>query len=197
MSLEELPMQPAGMMLWLGEILSEGMPVKTLVVMANVLVPSLLVALMVLSVVVIQGFSGGTLFLGSFILLLLYVAAVFKGYQFLSDGRARLAWFQKPFWIGLLMYFRYRRWRGFDSRFRNRNVVDFRDQPITDDQLPKLASIRAAQVLDLEGTLITDKTIETFYGLKHLQCLVVRNTDATHLAVTRLQQTHPKIWIWH
>ena len=133
----------------------------------------------------------------AFLALLLYAGMVFKGYQFLRSGHARLAWFQKPFWFGILGLLRSRNWNGFDTRYRNRNVVAFKGEPITDAKLVQLPEFRSAQVLDLEGTLITDETIERLYQLKHLQCLVIRNTEVSHLAATRLQQSFPKLWIWH
>jgi len=197
MSLDEMDMEPAGMMLWFSQIMSEGVPMKVLCIFANVAIPLLLSAMMAFAILVVGGFFGGLLFLMFFISLLLYVGMAFKGYQFLRDGNAQLAWFQKPFWYGILAFCRARDWQGFDAKFRNRNVVDFHGDPITDTKLVQQKELKSAQVLDLEGTLITDQTIEQLYHLKHLQCLVVRNTKVSHLAVTRLQQSFPKMWIWH
>lgn len=197
MSLDEMEMEPAGMMLWFSQIMSEGVPMKILSLLAHVIIPMLLTALMVFAVLVVGGFWGGFMFLIFFLSLLLYIALAYKGYQFLRDGNARLAWFQKPFWYGILALCRARNWQGFDAKYRGRNVVDFHGDPITDTKLAQRKELKSAQVLDLEGTLITDQTIEQLYRLKHLQCLVVRNTKVSHLAVTRLQQSFPKMWIWH
>ena len=192
-----MKIEPAGMMLWFSQILSEGVPMKVLCGFANVAIPLLLIGFMTFSILVIGGFFGGLMFLMFFLALLLYLGMVFKGYQFLRDGNAQLAWFQKPFWYGILGYMRSRKWQGIDSRTKNRNVVDFHGEAITDESLLQRPELKSAQILDLEGTLITDATIEQLYKLKHLQCLVVRNTQASHLAVTRLQQSFPKLWIWH
>ncbi|QEG21817.1 hypothetical protein [Mariniblastus fucicola] len=196
-SLEEMEMEPAGMMLWFSQILSEGVPMNLLCMAANIAIPMLLSALMAFALFVMGGFMGGFFFLIMLAMLLLYIGLAYKGYQFLRDGNARLAWFQKPFWNGILAFCRSRKWKGIDAKLKNRNVVDFHGEAITDEQLIAQKEFRSAQVLDLEGTLITDKTIEQLYQLKYLQCLVVRNTEVSHLAVTRLQQSFPKLWIWH
>ncbi len=197
MSLDEMDMEPAGMMLWFSQIISEGVPMKVLATLGNIIVPLLHTAMMVFALLVIGGFWGGFVFLLFFLSLMLYIAMAYKGYQFLRDGNAKLAWFQKPFWYGILAICRARNWQGFDARYRDRSVVDFHGDSITDTNLVQRKELKTAQVLDLEGTLITDQTIEQLYHMKHLQCLVVRNTKASHLAVTQLQQSFPKLWIWH
>jgi len=185
------------MMLWFSQILSEGVPMRLLCGFANVAIPLLMIGFMTFSILVIGGFFGGFLFFLTFLALLLYIAMAFKGYQFLRSGHAKLAWFQKPFWYGILAICRSRGWQGVDPKTKNRNIVDFHGQAITDAKLAQRPEFKSAQVLDLEGTLITDATIEQLYRLKHLQCLVVRKTKASHLAITRLQQSFPKLWIWH
>jgi hypothetical protein len=196
-SLDEMEMEPAGMMLWFSQILSEGIPMKVLCRAMNVAIPLLLFAMMAFALLIVGGLFGGLLFLLLFLSLLLYAGLVFKGYQFLRSGHAKLAWFQKPFWYGLLGWCRSRNWKSNDARYRNRNIVSFQGDPITDEQLLQHKELKSAQVLDLGGTMITDATIEQLYKLKHLQCLVVKDTSVSHLAVTRLQQSFPKLWIWH
>jgi hypothetical protein len=196
-SLDEMEMEPAGMMLWFSQIMSEGVPMKWLCLAANIVVPLFLCLAMVTAVLVAGGFWGGFLFLLLFCALLLYAGMAYKGYQFLRNGNAKLAWFQKPFWNGILAFCRSRDWQGMEAKYRNRNVVDFRGEAVTDAKLVQRKEFKSAQVLDLEGTLVTDQTIEQLYHLKHLQCLVVRKTKVSHLAVTRLQQSFPKLWIWH
>lgn len=196
-SLDEMKMEPAGMMLWFSQIMSEGISMKLLCGLAHVIVPLFHCAIMVFAILVVGGLFGGFMFLVAFLSLLLYIGMAFKGYQFVRNGHAKLAWFQKPFWYGILAYCRSRKWQGFDARTKNRNVVDFHGQAITDANLIQRPELRSAQVLDLEETLITDATIEQLYRLKHLQCLVVRKTKVSHLAVTRLQQSFPKLWIWY
>lgn len=185
------------MMLWFSQILSEGAPMKLLCIAANIVIPLFLCALMAFSIFAVGGFPGGLLFMMFFLVLLLYSGFVYKGYQFLRSGHAKLAWFQKPFWYGILAWCRSQNWQGIDAKHKNRSVVDFRGEAITDAKLVQVREFMGAQVLDLDGTLVTDKTIDQLYQLKNLQCLVVRNTDVSHLAVTRLQQSFPKLWIWH
>ena len=192
-----MEMAPAGMMLWFSQIISEGIPIKFLVVFSHVLVSVFCVAIAALAVVGVGGVAGGLMLVFAFLLLLLYWALAFKGYQFLRNGNAKLAWFQKPVWIGILQFARYSKWQGLDTKTQNRNVVSFRGKPITDAMLLQAPELKTAQILDLEGTLVTDASIERLYQLKHLQCLVLRKTDVSHLAVTRLQQSFPKLWIWY
>lgn len=196
-SLDEMDMEPAGMMLWFAQIMSEGVSMKILIPFAHVLITLFFAALMVVGLVVLGGLPGGFLFLLSFLSLSLYCCLSYKGYQFLRDGNAQLAWFQKPLWFGILGWCRSQKWQGLDSKTRNRNVVDHRGKPVTDEKLILSPEFKSAQILDLEGTLVTDATIEQIYKLKHLQCLVVKGTKVSNLAVTRLQQSFPKLWIWH
>lgn len=196
MSLDEMPMEPAGMTLWFFDIMSEAIPMRAMTIILNIVVPFLTVSAMVFSLVLFGGFVGGLLFLIAFLALLFYVGLAFKGYQFLTDGNAQLAWFQKPIWNGILAWCRSKKWQGLDNSARDRNVLIFRNESITDQELAVMKGLKNVQVLDLEGTLITDEGIKQLYQCRHLQCLVVRNTKVSHLAVTRLQQSFPKLWIW-
>lgn len=197
MSLDEMPMEPAGMMLWFFNIMAEAIPMRTMIILLNIVVPFLAISAMVFFPILFGVFVGGLLFLVAFFALLFYAGLVYKGNQFLRDGNARLAWFQTPIWNRILAWCRSKNWQGLDNSARDRNVLTYRDQPLTDEVFSTLKKLKNVQVLDLEGTLITDESIKLLYQCKHLQCLVVRNTKVTHLAVTRLQQSFPKLWIWH
>ena len=65
-----------------------------------------------------------------------------------------------------------------------------------DVELAEIEELKNCQVLDLEGTRITDRSLQMLYGHKHLQCLVLKRTKTTHDAVFRLQQAQPRLWIW-
>ena len=184
------------MMLWFSNIISEGVPPKVFCLAAIVGISFLLCVSMAFSVFVLGGFFGGLMFLLSFGSLLLFGGMTFKGYQFLHDGNAELAWFQKPFWNGILTICRRRQWEGSDRKSKNRKALVLRGKQVTDEVLARNEEFKSAQVLDLEGTSITDEAIRLLYHHKNLQCLVVRDTQVSHLAVTRLQQSFPKLWIW-
>ena len=196
-SLDEMEMQPAGMMLWFAEIISEGVPPKVFSLISIAVIGFLLCAWLAFALFVVGGFVGGFLFLIGFAGLLLFGGMTYKGFQFLRDGNAELAWFQKPFWNAILMVSRSRQWEGNDAKSKNRNVLTLRGEHIDDQAVLQHTELKTAQVLDLEGASIGDKTIQYLYRLKDLQCLVVRETKTSHLAVTRLQQSFPKLWIWH
>ena len=76
-------------------------------------------------------------------------------------------------------------------------IIDKRGVPVTDEELDKIEDLKDVGVLDLQGTLVTDDAFRFFYRMDRLQCLVLRDTDVSHEAVFRLQQTKPKLWIWY
>jgi len=196
-SLDEMEMEPAGMMLWFAQVMSEGVPMKTLAWLAHVLIPILAIAMMVFGLLVVKGVLGGLIFLMSFAGLCLYVGMAYKGYQFLRDGNAQLAWFQKPIWNFCLHWSRLKKWQGIDQRHRDRRIVDKRGEAITDDTFAHIKGLKNAQILDLEGTLITDRSLAMLYQMKHLHCVVLKKTKVTHQGVTKLQQSVPRLWIWY
>jgi len=154
-----------------------------------------------LSILSILGFGFGIL--SGLILLFLtilaafiYIAFIIKGKQFRTDPRAKLAWFQKPFWNGILTLARGMNWQHYDSNLKGRRITKVRDKAFGDRQFATIQGLKNCQVLDLEGTSITDASLQMLYGHKHLLCLVVKGTNTSHEAVFRLQQSHPRLWIW-
>ena len=109
---------------------------------------------------------------------------------------AKLSWFQKPFWYGILFFLRASKWQGVERQGKRR-IVDKRNAPLVDQKLPYQEGFKNCQVLDLEGTLVTDQALRSLYGHKHLQCLVLRKTKVTQEGVMRLQQANPELWIWN
>jgi len=196
-SLDEMEMQPAGMMLWISKIFSQGVPVKTFVWFSHVALMGFALLMFPFCLIVVGGLLGGFLLLMFFLMCLVYFGFAFKGHQFLRDGNAQLAWFQKPFWEGILMWCRSRNWQGFDNKTRDRPCLDLRNQPITDEVLAKSRALKDARIVDLEGTKVTDECLLPMYRMKRMQCLVLKDTAVTHLGVTRLQQSVPHLWIWY
>ena len=78
-----------------------------------------------------------------------------------------------------------------------RLIIDMRGEPFSDRDLLDLEKLNVCEVLDAEGTDLTDNSLAAMHGLKHLRCLVIRKTHVTHDAVFRLQQSLPKCWIWY
>ena len=87
-------------------------------------------------------------------------------------------------------------WQNYDSKLKDRRITKVRDKMFGDAELAAVEGLKNCQVLDLEGTRVTDATIQMLYGHKHLRCLVLKGTNTTHEAVFRFQQSHPRLWIW-
>ena len=174
--IDSIKVKPAGCQLWLIKTLSEGMPVAVL----TSLIHFLFVVLAGGSAVLIFFSTSGLVMVALFAALLaaafFYIALVVKCYQFLRSPHAKLAWFQRPFWNFVLWTCRQRQWASNSQR----TMIDKRGVPITDDDLDNVEDLKDAEVLDLEGTLITDDAFRFFYRMDRLQCLVLRNTNVSH-----------------
>ena len=101
-----------------------------------------------------------------------------------------------PAWNMMLVLARMFEWEKYDGRLRNRKVIDLRKAPVTDGELSNRSDLGDCQVLDLEDSPVTDVTLKALYRLKHLQCLVVKNTEVTPEEIFKLQQHKPHLWIW-
>ena len=60
------------------------------------------------------------------------------------------------------------------SRLQGRIVVDVRGQAFGDRDLLELDKLPVCEVLDAQGTDLTDAGLALMHGLKNLRCLVVR-----------------------
>ena len=88
------------------------------------------------------------------------------------------------------------KWQNYDSALKGRTVIKVREKMFGDYELPELENLHRCQVLDLQGTNVTDQGLLHLYSLKHLQCLVLRKTKVSPEGVFRLQQSFPRLWIW-
>ena len=140
--------------------------------------------------------AGLALLLFAAVISVVYLAFAFKGYQFMMQPGAQLAWFQKPFWNLILSLARSKNWRDYDARLSNRIVVKADSSQVGDLDILDLPDVRRAQVLDLEDTQVTDAGLKSLYQLTKLECLVLKNTQVTAAEVYRFQQTFPTVWIW-
>lgn len=191
--IDDIKVKPAGFQLWMINILSEGMPVVVLTSMVHFLFAVLAVGAAALVWFSTVGLTKVAFMAALLAVVFFYVALVYKSYDLMRNPHARLAWFQRPFWDLVLYLARKRNW----TNQANRVVIDKRGVPLTDDELDKLQGLTEASVLDLQGTQITDDAFRFFYRLDQLQSLVLKDTDVSHAAVFKLQQTKPKIWIWY
>ncbi len=193
--IDDIKIKTTGMQLWVSNVVAEGVPPGILAIVVHVLFAAFILAALFL---VCTG-TGGLILVagGAFVLAVafFYVATVWKMMQFRRDPYAQLAWFQRPFWDGILWYCRKNNWA--DGKKPNRVVIDGRDTSMTDRELDKVKGLKAASVIDLQGTMITDEAFRFFYRIDDLQCLVLKDTAVSHEAVFRLQQTRPRLWIWY
>ena len=200
-SIDQIKPQLCGMQLWLCRTIRQALPVKTMVLVMHLamLIIALLIGGSTIVGMTTQNVSilfGLAALLFVTVISVVYLAFTFKGYQFLMQPGAELAWFQKPFWNMILSLARSKNWRDYDSRLSNRTVVIADNPQLTDVDILDLPDIRRAQVLDLENTRVTDAGLKSLYQLTKLECLVLRNTQVTAAEVYRFQQTFPTVWIW-
>ncbi len=196
-SLDDVQMELAGFQLWFVSTIGEAIPFFFLEWALHFSVLFIVIGLSIASFA-FQGFFPGILL----VILIMSFAGMYawmavNGHRLASSPNARLVWFQKPFWYGLLVLARMLKWQGYDSNLKGRTIIDLRNQTVTDHQLPKIENISRCEVLDLEGTQISDEGLKHLLGIKTLKCLVVRKTDVTREGVVRLQQSRRRLWIWH
>ncbi len=192
-SLDDIGVQLAGFQLWISEITSDGVSFAMLAMVGSALLTVAYVLLMVVTIV--TGYWSVSMVATG--LFLFYILCVHKAWQLTRNPRARLNFWQRPFWNLLLHLGRMFKWQKYDKQYAGRTIINLRNAPIVDDKVPYLEDLNKCQVLDLENTLITDKGLLPLYGLTQLQCLVVRRTGVTHEGVFRLQQANPRLWIWY
>ena len=193
--IDDIKITATGMQLWVSNVVAEGVPPGSLALGVHFLFTGFLVATLFalftatsgLMFVAASGFVLATAFF--------YLANVWKMWQFRHDPYTQLAWFQRPFWDGVLWYCRKQNWA--DAKNPKRVVIDARHSPMTNRELDKVKDLKNASVLDLEGTMINDDAFRFFYRIDDLQCLVLKDTAVSHEAVFRLQQARPKLWIWY
>lgn len=199
--LEEVEIELVGFQRWFCKTMSEGVSIKFLEYGAHAGLGFIAVGTALLSIISLFGVAFGVV-AGVIMLLLtlcatlLYIGLIFKGKQFRKDPRARLAWFQKPFWDAVLLLARAMNWQHYDSNLKGRRITKHRGKMFGDAELANVEGLKNCQVLDLQSTRVTDASLQMLYGHKHLQCLILKGTDTTHEAVFRLQQSHPRLWIW-
>jgi hypothetical protein len=200
--LDDVKIELAGFQRWFSRTMSEGVSMKLVEWASHIMLGLLGILLLVAAAVCIAGLGPGPIF-GVILMLLilgiagLYISFVFKGHQFLRDPNAKLAWFQKPFWNMVLAMARFQKWEKYDGKLKDRRIIKVRDSSFRDPEIPQLEGFKTCQVLDLQGTAVTDTGLLDLYDLKHLQCVVLKQTNVTHQGVFRLQQSFPRLWIWY
>ena len=187
----------AGMQRWFTNILGESIPIRFMEYGAHLAV--IIWTVLVFAAIV---YSIGWLLKIPLTLLLiasvtLYVALIRKGHAFAADPTEELAWYQEPFWNGLLFLARKLNWTGYDSNLKGRVIIDQRKTQVTDALFAKLPQLAECEVLDLEGCLITDKSLKAISKMSNLSCLVIRDTQISDKGIDALTRRMPQLWIWY
>lgn len=192
---DEVDVRPAGCQLWLAQKLAHGIAVQSLVLAAHSFVAIVLIIL----VTAAFGLGGGAawiVLIAAVVFASIYLHLVLASRRIARRPPARLNVWQRFLWNLVLFVYRMRGWRPGNSAFTWR-VLDIKNRPFDDRQITSLPNLTSVQVLDLEGTGLTDAGLLKLQGLKGLQRLVVRRTNVTQEAVFALQQRLPQTWIWN
>ncbi len=185
----------AGFQLWLSEMMTGSVSLSTMAWIVALLFS--IATLLIVAVLILVGTVATYITAGFLVAMyVFFIAWMIKAHQMSVNPRARLSFWQRPFWNSVLWFARAMKWQNYDSRLEGRVVIDLRNAPITDDRIPEIEGLKKCQVLDLENTMITDRGLMHLYGLPYLQCLVVRKTNVSPEAVARLQQANRRLWIW-
>ncbi len=185
--------QLAGFQRWLARFVWQG---NSTAVMAAI---HLLVGL-VLFMVVVTGCAGGGLgvvvslsLAGA--LALAYLSLIHASRRIARRPAARLSWWQRGGWNGILAICRASGWR-FLHGGKPFRVLDLRREQLSEHQLLARADLVDYEVLDAEGIPMSDAGLVRLKGLRRLRRLVIRGSRVSPEGVFRLQQDLPDAWIW-
>lgn len=173
--------EPTGFQLWLRNHLEEGESTKSILIGVAVL-GGLLLILMIGAMCAIFGAS-----------MIVFAVAVVIAVALIAVAAA----YAKNAWNVVLFAARLIGWRSFASRLRKPRVLDLRKEKATDDSLLEEKELAECVVLDLQGTDVSDAGLVYLTGFRQLRFVVLRKTNATAAGVKKLQQSMPRLWIWH
>jgi len=194
--INELKAKPAGFQLWFQGIMADSIGMQFFQIGANFFVLIIVSALVTLAVL-LGAPAAMYLTLAAVALALGYLLIVIQAKRLAKVPGTRLPFYVKPLWNGLLNMARKQNWQKYDSSLAGRLIIDVRGQTFGDRDLLDLDNLNLCQVLDAEGTDLTDNALAAMYGLKNLRCLVLKGTHVNPEAVFRLQQSLPRCWIWY
>lgn len=99
-------------------------------------------------------------------------------------------------WNMLLTLARLWGWRTVRWPFEPRAVLVKRGADFGDEQLLAIEDLDQYEVMDLEGTAISDRALRRLRRAKQLRFLIVRDTQVTDEGVEWLQYKRRRMWIW-
>lgn len=100
-------------------------------------------------------------------------------------------------WSVVLSFQRAVGWRHPEWPFPTTTALTLHDSTFTDDDLNSVEDLSRYETLDLEGTQLSNASLQTMEQMKQLRYIVVRRTNVTVAGVQRLQQALPKASVWY
>lgn len=194
-SIESIPVEPAGFQLWCKKRLSGGVSFR---VVANAMhaMFAVIVILLSLMAVLVAGAGGVVALVFIAGVVVLYILCLMEARRLGTQRVAKPGVLLRPLWALFLLISRRTNWKNFVSSESPESIADLRNAPISDRDLITMEELQQCNVLDLEGTEITDQGLQYLRGMKNIKALVVGKTHVTEEAVFRLQQSIPTAWIW-
>ena len=181
---------------WLDNALAEGESAKSLFIIAAILASLVLFSLIVL---MINGMGAWALLV---VVPLLVILGFFVGIVVAARrSRKDMAIGEPPerqnfAWHCMLTIIRLFGWREPRWPFRKRNVLKIEDAEFSDNDLMNSKDLKDCQVLDLQGTKVSDRGIPYLTGLPELQFVILKKTQVTGTGAQLLQHASPTMWIW-
>ena len=188
--LEHIETKTAGCSLWLQSFLGENTSLALLATAIYVLF-GVLAAMCGLAGLMI---GGPLIILVAMVIAPFAICGVYMMQYWIrmnSKPAVPLQFWQRVPWEFLLSHLRSNSW----NRSKDK-IVDLSDQKMYDSEIATTPGIGRAEVVDLEGTELTDEGLLQLYQFRQIRCLVVRYTKVTPEGVFRLQQHNRKMWIW-
>jgi len=99
-------------------------------------------------------------------------------------------------WNWMLRRHQRRGWREASPPFRKRNAFVSHDREFNDQALGEVPNMEELEVLDLQGTGITDAALYHIQYCAALKYAVLRGTKVTAQGAKRLQVMKPDLYIW-
>lgn len=99
-------------------------------------------------------------------------------------------------WWAILQFQRLTGWKLFHQSTVPLSVAERKTREFDDAALDQMQELETIDVLDLEGSSVTDEGIRILRFYKNLKFLVVRDTQVTALGVKNLQFEFPELLIW-
>lgn len=99
-------------------------------------------------------------------------------------------------WWAILQFQRLSGWKLFHKSTVPLGVIERKTRDFDDAALDQMPELETTDVLDLQGSSVTDEGIAILRFYKNLKFLVVRDTNVTALGVKNLQYEFPELLIW-